>query len=193
MSDPSIPVTGDPEADALLVEDPFALLLGMLLDQQVPMEWAFKGPHTLKERLGGTLDASALAAMSEDDVVALFVAKPALHRFPGSMGKRASALAQTIATDYGGDASKLWSDAASGQELYDRLHALPGFGDDKSKIFLSLLAKRLGVKPPGWEEAGAPFSDATPRSVADIDSPETLAQVRDWKRSQKAKGKTKKD
>ena len=93
----------------------------------------------------------------------------------------------------GGDAEAIWRDAATGQDLYDRLRALPGFGDDKSRIFLSLLAKRLGVRPPGWEEAGAPFSDSTPRSVADIDSPETLALVRDWKRSQKAKGKTKRD
>ena len=192
VADASIPVTGDPEADRLLVEDPLALLIGMLLDQQVPMEWAFKAPHTLKERLGG-LDAAKIAAMPEDDVVAAFTAKPALHRFPGSMGKRAHALCQAIVDDYGGGAEAVWRDAASGDELFTRLKALPGFGDDKSKIFLSLLAKRFGVKPPGWEEAGAPFSDATPRSVADIDSPETLAQVRNWKRSQKAKGKTKKD
>jgi uncharacterized HhH-GPD family protein len=192
VTEATIPVTGDPEADGLLVEDPLALLIGMLLDQQVPMEWAFKAPHTLKERLGG-LDAAKISAMPVEEVEAVFKAKPALHRFPGSMGKRTHALCRAVVDDYGGDAEAIWRDAASGDELFQRLKALPGFGDDKSKIFLSLLAKRLGVRPPGWEEAGAPFSDAIPRSVADIDSPETLALVRNWKRSQKAKGKTKKD
>jgi len=193
VPEPAVPVTGDAAADAFLVENPFALLLGMLLDQQVPMEWAFKGPYTLNERLGGSLDPRTLAAMSPDDVEAVFKAKPALHRFPGSMGKRAYALAQAIVDDYGGDTTKVWREAKSGQALYERLRALPGFGEEKSKIFVALLAKRLGVKPTGWEAAAAPFSDATPRSVADIDSQETLAQVRDWKRAQKKKGKTKAD
>jgi uncharacterized HhH-GPD family protein len=186
----SIPVTGDPAADELLTSNPLALLIGMLLDQQVPMEWAFKGPYTLNERLGG-LDAAAIAAMSPDDVEAVFKTKPALHRFPGSMAKRTHALAQVIVHDYGGDAAAIWTTASSGEELLDRLQALPGFGAEKSKIFLALLAKRLGVKPPGWEEAAKPFSDSTPRSVADIDSAESLARVREWKRTQKAKGKTK--
>jgi uncharacterized HhH-GPD family protein len=193
MPEPQIPITGDPEADQLLTDDPLALLLGMLLDQQVPMEWAFKAPHTLKQRLGGELDAGKIAAMSEDEVVGLFIAKPALHRFPGSMGKRAYALCRQIVDEYGGDAATIWRDAPSGDELLARLRALPGFGEEKSKIFLALLAKRLGVRPPGWEQAAAPFSDDTPRSVADIDSPETLAEVRNWKRTQKAKGKTKRD
>ncbi len=188
----SIPVTGDEAADRLLVENPFALLLGMMLDQQVPMEWAFRGPYTLSGRLGG-LDPVAIAAMTPDDVEAAFKAKPALHRFPGSMGKRAHALAQAIVDEYGGDTTKLWTDASSGAELYERLRALPGFGEEKSKIFLALLAKRLGVRPDGWETAAKPYSDDTPRSVADIDSPETLARVRDWKRAQKAKGKGKGD
>jgi uncharacterized HhH-GPD family protein len=193
VAEPTVPVTGDPEADKLLAEDPLALLIGMLLDQQVPMEWAFKAPHTLKQRLGGDLDAGKIAAMPEDEVVGAFVAKPALHRFPGSMGKRAYALCRHLVDEYGGDAAAVWRDATSGDELLARLDALPGFGEEKSKIFLALLGKRLGVRPPGWEEAAAPFSDGTPRSVADIDSPETLARVRDWKRTQKAKGKTKKD
>lgn len=192
MPDPTIPVTGDPAADALLVENPFALLLAMLLDQQVPMEWAFRGPYTLNERIGG-LDPVAIAAMTPDELEAAFKAKPALHRFPGSMAKRAHALAQVIVDEYGGDTSKVWNDATSGDELYERLRALPGFGDEKSKIFLALLGKRLGVKPPGWEAAAQPFSDDTPRSVADIDSPETLARVRDWKRAKKAMGKGKAD
>jgi uncharacterized HhH-GPD family protein len=188
----TVPVTGDDAADRFLVDNPFALLLGMLLDQQVPMEWAFRGPLTLNERLG-RLDPTAVAAMSPDEVEAVFKSKPAVHRFPGSMAKRAHALAQVIVDEYGGDAAAIWRDAPTGDDLYARLRALPGFGEEKAKIFLALLAKRLGVKPPGWEAAAQPFSDSTPRSVADIDSPETLARVRDWKRSQKAKGKTKRD
>jgi uncharacterized HhH-GPD family protein len=187
-----IAVTGDPDADRLLAEDPLALLIGMMLDQQVPMEWAFKAPHTLKERLGG-LHAAAIAAMPPDDVEAAFRAKPALHRFPTSMAKRTQALCRVIVDEYGGDAARVWQDAATGDELLARLQALPGFGAEKSKIFVALLAKRLGVTPAGWETAAAPFSDATPRSVADIDSPETLAEVRDWKRSQKKKGRSKSD
>lgn len=192
MPEHTVPVTGDDAADRFLVDNPFALLLGMLLDQQVPMEWAFRGPLTLNERLG-RLDPTAVAAMSPDEVEAVFKSKPAVHRFPGSMAKRAHALAQVIVDEYGGDAAAIWRDAPTGDDLYARLRALPGFGEEKAKIFLALLAKRLGVKPPGWEAAAQPFSDSTPRSVADIDSPETLARVRDWKRSQKAKGKTKRD
>jgi uncharacterized HhH-GPD family protein len=188
MATTTIPVTGDPDADELLVEDPLALLIGMLLDQQVPMEWAFKGPHTLKERLGD-LDCAAIAAMPEDDVRAVFSAKPALHRFPGSMGARTHALCQAIVDGYGGDAATIWTTAKTGDELLARLKALPGFGDAKAKIFLALLGKRLGVAPPGWEEASTPYSDATKRSVADIDSPEALAEVRRWKQAEKAKAK----
>jgi len=184
-----VPVTGDPDADRFLVEHPLALLVGMLLDQQVPMEWAFKGPYTLSKRLGG-LDAAAIAAMPPDDLIEVFKQKPALHRFPGSMAKRTHDLCRALVDEYGGDAAAVWHDAPTGAELFSRLRALPGFGDMKAKIFLALLAKRLGVTPPGWEEAAAPYSDSTPRSVADIDSAETLARVRDWKRSQKAKGKT---
>lgn len=185
-------VTGDPEADELLNTDPLALLIGMLLDQQVPMESAFKGPWTLQSRLGG-LDAAAIAAMDPDDVEAVFRTKPALHRYPGSMAKRTHALCRAIVDDYDGSAANVWTGAVSGEELDQRLRGLPGFGEEKAKIFLALLAKRLGVRPPGWEAAAAPFSDTTPRSVADIDGPETLARVREWKRAQKAKGKTKAD
>jgi len=192
VAEPTIPVTGDETANLFLVEHPLALLLGMLLDQQVPMEWAFRAPYTLSERLGG-LDAAAIAAKPADDLEAVFRAKPALHRYPGSMAKRAHALCQVIADEYGDDASRVWTEAKTGEELFERVHALPGFGDEKTKIFVALLAKRLGVKPPGWEAVAQPFSDATPRSVADIDSPETLARVRDWKRAQKAKGKGKAD
>jgi len=189
---PLIPVTGDPEADRLLAENPLALLIGMLLDQQVPMEWAFRGPFTLRQRLEG-LDATAIAAMSPDALEAVFRAKPALHRFPGSMAKRTHALCQHLVDEYGGDAGAVWRGVTSGDELYARLVALPGFGPEKAKIFQALLAKRLEVRPDGWERAAAPFSDDTPRSVADIDSPETLARVRDWKRTQKRHGRGKAD
>jgi uncharacterized HhH-GPD family protein len=190
---PVLAVTGDPDADRLLVEDPLALVIGMLLDQQVPMEWAFRGPVRLKERLGGTLDANAIAAMSEDEIVAVFQTKPALHRFPGSMGKRTYALCRFLADEYGGDAAAVWTGASSGAELLTRVEALPGFGEEKAKIFVALLAKRFGVRPKGWEEAAAPFSDAAPRSVADIDSAEALEQVRAWKKAAKAAGKSKRD
>jgi uncharacterized HhH-GPD family protein len=190
---PVLAVTGDPEADRLLVEDPLALVIGMLLDQQVPMEWAFRGPKRLEERLGSALDANAIAAMSEDDVVALFQAKPALHRFPGSMGKRTYALCRFLADEYGGDAAAVWTGAASGDDLLARVQALPGFGEEKARIFVALLAKRFGVRPTGWEAASAPFSDGEPRSVADIDSAEALEQVRAWKKAKKAAGKSKRD
>lgn len=188
----TLAVTGDPDADNLLNTDPLALLVGMLLDQQVPMEWAFKGPWTLQSRLGA-LDAAAIAAMVPDELEAVFRTKPALHRYPSSMAKRTHALCQALVDDYEGLAAKVWTGASSGEELYQRLRALPGFGDEKAKIFLALLAKRLGVRPAGWEEAAQPFSDTTPRSVADIDSPEALARVREWKQARKAQGKTKAD
>src|SRR6476646_8059159 len=185
-------VTGNAEADALLNRDPLALLIGMLLDQQVPMEWAFTGPYTLQQRLGG-LDAARIAAMDPDEFLAVAKGPPAIHRFPGSMGKRVQALAQAVVDDYGGDAEAIWRDVETGDELHRRLMALPGYGEDKTRIFIALLAKRFDVKPAGWEEAAGPFSDSTPRSVADIDSPETLARVRQWKQARKAEGKTKAD
>ena len=192
MADHQIPVTGDADADQLLTENPLALLIGMLLDQQVPMEWAFKGPATLRDRLG-RLDAPTIAELSPDQLETVFRAKPALHRYPGSMAKRTHALAQVIVDEYGGDAEAIWRDATSGADLFGRVRALPGFGDEKTKIFVALLAKRLGVRPDGWQAATAPFSDDNPRSVADIDSAETLARVRDWKRTQKARGRGKAD
>jgi len=188
-----IPVTGDPEADRFLADDPLALLVGMLLDQQVPMEWAFRGPLTLRERLGGRLDATAIAAMEPEELEAVFRAKPALHRYPGSMGQRTHALCRYIVDEYGGDAAAVWTTAATGDELLWRLRALPGYGEEKAKIFLAILGKRLQIAPPGWEEAAAPFSDATPRSVADIDSPESLQRVRAWKIEHKRNKKAKSD
>ena len=189
----AVPVTGDAEADRLLVENPLALLIGMLLDQQVPMGWAFRGPLTLKERLGGSLDAETVAALGPDKVEAIFRDKPAMHRYPGSMGKRTHALCAYVVEHYGGDAGAIWRGASSGQEVYRRLRELPGYGDEKAKIFLAILGKRLRVAAPGWEEAAAPFSDATPRSVADVDSESSLARVREFKRARKAEKKGKAD
>ena len=186
-------ITGNDEADRLLAEDPLALLLGMLLDQQVPMEWAFQAPAILKQRLGGQLDAGKIAAMGEEAVVTTFCEKPALHRYPASMGKRAHALCLALTEQYDGDAARVWSDAATGDELLKRLLALPGFGPDKAKIFTAVLGKRLGVQPPGWEDAAAPFSDENRRSVADADTPEHLDEVRAWKKMMKAQGKGKSD
>src|SRR5262249_32581816 len=189
MTTGTLPVTGDAEADRLLVENPLALLIGMLLDQQVPMGWAFRGPFTLKERLGGTLDAETIAALGEDKIEAIFRDKPAMHRYPGSMGKRTHALCAYILEHYGGDAGAVWRDASSGDEAYHRLRELPGYGDEKAKIFLAILAKRLGIAPPGWEDAAAPFSDTTPRSVADVGSRDSLERVREFKRARKAEKK----
>jgi uncharacterized HhH-GPD family protein len=186
-------ITGDTDADELLNTDPLALLIGMLLDQQVPMEWAFNGPYRLKERLGGTLDAAAIAAMEPDAFVALVKGPPALHRFPGSMGKRIQDLCAYLVEHHGGRAENVWVGVATGEELLARLKALPGYGDEKAKIFLALLAKRQGVTPTGWQEAAGPFGDEVPRSVADIHDPDSLAQVREWKKARKAAGRSKQD
>jgi uncharacterized HhH-GPD family protein len=193
MPKASIPITGDPEADALLVTDPLALLIGMLLDQQVPMEWAFRGPYNLKDRLGGRLDATEIAAMGPDAVVEVFCAKPALHRYPAVMARRTHELCQFLVDHYKGDAAKVWFRVTSGDELYRRLRELPGYGEEKAKIFMAILAKRLGKKPEGWELAAAPFSDEVPRSVADVASPATLAKVREFKKAQKAAKRAKTD
>jgi uncharacterized HhH-GPD family protein len=184
-------VTGDAEADGLLNSDPLALLVGMLLDQQVPMEWAFRAPLTLRERLGGTLDASAIASMPLEALEVVFKGPPALHRFPGSMAKRTQQLCQHLVDEHGGRAEALWTGVPSGPELYARLRALPGYGGEKAKIFMAVLAKRFGIRPEGWEDPARPFSDATHRSVADVDSPESLLEVRAFKKLMKAKGKGK--
>lgn len=192
MVTPILPVTGNPDADNLLVEDPFALLLGMLLDQQVPMEWAFTGPHTLRERLGH-LDPGRIAAMPVDDFVAVCREKPAIHRFPKSMGERAHAVCEHLVEHYDGRADKLWDGVDDAKVLYDRLRDVPGYGEEKTKIFIAILAKRFGIEPAGWKEVASPFSDGTPRSVADISSEAALHEVRKWKKAQKAKKKSKQD
>lgn len=186
-------ITGDPEADGLLGREPLALLLGMMLDQQVPMEWAFASPAKLAARLGGSLDAAVIAEMDPGVVEAVFKEKPSLHRYPGSMARRAQELCRRLVEEYDGRAAGVWEGVASGDELLDRLQGLPGFGPEKARIFVAVLAKRRGVRPPGWEEAAAPFSDGQRRSVADITSPETLQEVRAFKAAKKAAGKGKAD
>ena len=165
----------------------------MLLDQQVPMEWAFSAPLRLKERLGGTIDAATIAAMPLEALEVIFKGPPALHRYPGSMAKRTQQLCQHLVDEYDGKADAVWTGVDTGTELFRRLRALPGFGGEKAKIFQALLAKRFGIAPVGWEEPSAPFSDGTKRSVADVDSPESLLDVRAFKQMKKLEGKAKDD
>jgi uncharacterized HhH-GPD family protein len=185
-------ITGDTAADKLLNTNANALLFGMLLDQQVPMEWAFAGPATLKQRLGH-LDPKKIAAMDVEDFVEVCREKPAIHRFPASMGKRIHAVCTALVEDYRGNAANLWKGVESGDELYRRLRALPGYGDEKSKIFVAILAKTQGVAPAGWQQAAGKFGDDVPRSVADIHDEISLGKVRDWKKAQKAAKADKQD
>lgn len=185
-------ITGDSAADSLLNTNPLALVIGMLLDQQVPMSWAFRGPATLSERMGG-LDVEKIAAMDAEDFVAVCVAKPAIHRYPAAMGRRIHALCLSVIGDYHGDVEAIWRDVDDAEELGARLSELPGFGDEKVKIFIALLAKRFGVEPSGWEKVAGPFADRVPRSAADVADPESLARVREWKRDQRAAGKSKQE
>jgi uncharacterized HhH-GPD family protein len=186
-----LPLTGDDAADRLLEDDPLALLIGMLLDQQVTMEKAFHSPYELKERLGGRLDAAEIAAMDPDKLRAVFADRPALHRFPGSMGGRTQQLAKALVEEYDGRAERVWERAKDGKELFANLKALPGFGDQKAKIFIALLGKRMDVQPPGWQEAAGFYADHGCYSVADVDGPDSLAKVREYKRAAKAEAKTK--
>ena len=186
----TLAITGDEAADRLLNTDPLALLVGMLLDQQVPMEWAFKGPATLVDRLGH-LEVAAVAEMDPEEFLEACSTKPAIHRFPRSMAGRIQDLCHHIVDHHNGDPAEVWTGAADGSDLAKRLQALPGYGAEKTKIFVAILAKRMGHRPDGWEVAAGPFADDVPRSVADIDGPEALATVRAWKKAQKAAGKTK--
>lgn len=188
----SLHLSGDADADRLLSEDPLALLIGMVLDQQVPLERAFTSPRDLRDRLGGRLDAGAIAAMSPEDLAGVFSQRPALHRFPASNAGRVQQLCQIIARDYGGDAERVWSQASTGTELFRCVHALPGFGEQKAKIFIAFLGKQLGVRPPGWQEVSKPFGDpGSEYSIADITSAESLARVRAYKSQMKAAAKAK--
>ncbi|MFJ9563600.1 HhH-GPD-type base excision DNA repair protein [Streptomyces fuscichromogenes] len=188
---PALHLAQDPEADGLLSRSRLAALVGMLLDQQVPMEWAFKGPATIAQRMGtDDLDAHEIAARDPEAFAALLSEKPAVHRYPGSMAKRIQQLCQYLVEHYDGDAEGVWRDAGSGAELLGRLQELPGFGKQKAQIFLALLGKQLGVTPKGWREAAGAYGEpAAFRSVADITGPESLAKVRAHKQELKAAAK----
>ncbi len=184
----SLPI--DPAATALLRSDPLALLLGMLLDQQIPMEKAFSSPYVLTQRLGHDLNAAEIAAYDADAFETIFATPPALHRFPKANAKRAQELCQVLVARYDGDAAKLWTGVDSGAELVRRVGELPGFGKQKSQIFVALLAKQFDITPPGWREAtGAYGEEGSYRSVADITDEGSLAKVREYKQSVKAAAK----
>ncbi|MFF8384012.1 HhH-GPD-type base excision DNA repair protein [Streptomyces kanasensis] len=193
--DPEIHLAQQPDADALLARSPLAALIGMLLDQQVPMEWAFSGPYTIATRMGGDdLDAREIAAYDPERFAELLSTKPAVHRYPGSMAQRVQQLCRYLVDEYDGDAAAVWADAAGGKELLARLQALPGFGRQKAQIFLALLGKQYGVRPKGWREAAGPYGEAgSYRSAADITGPESLAKVRAHKQEAKRAAKAAKE
>jgi uncharacterized HhH-GPD family protein len=188
---PQIRIAQETAADELLGRDPLALLVGMLLDQQFPMERAFSGPRLLADRLGvDALDAAQLAGADPDELTRVFQGPPAVHRYPGSMAGRTQELCRLLVERYDGRAENLWADAPDGRTLLRRLKELPGFGAQKASIFLALLGKQYGVTPPGWREAaGAYGEEGAHRSVADITGPEALAEVRRFKQEQKAAAK----
>ena len=184
----SLPI--EPEATKLLHDSPLALLLGMLLDQQQPMEKAFSSPYVLKQRLGHDPDAYELATFDPEALEAIFATPPALHRFPRAFAKRAQELCQILVDKYEGDASKLWTEAADGRDAVARIGQLPGFGKQKSQIFVALLGKQFGFHPEGWREAtGVYGEEGALRSVADITDDDSLAKVREYKKAMKAAAK----
>jgi len=183
----ALTITGDADADALLTDNPLALLIGMLLDQQIAMETAFTGPEKIRQRTG-SVDAATIAAYDGDAFTEVFRQTPAVHCFPGSMADRVRTLCRTIVDEWDGDAAAIWTRGEpDGREVLARLKALPGFGDQKARIFLALLGKQCGFRGEGWREAAGPYGEEGAfRSVADITSPETLARVRENKRAAKA-------
>ncbi|MFI7600591.1 HhH-GPD-type base excision DNA repair protein [Actinoplanes sp. NPDC049681] len=184
----SLPI--DAEANKLLSTDPLALLIGMVLDQQIPLEKAFSSPYVLAQRLGHAPTAEELAGFDPDALIEIFAKPPALHRFPKAMAARVQEVCRALVGSYDGDAANLWRDAADGKELVKRIAALPGFGKQKSQIFAALLGKQYGVQPPGWREAaGAYGEEGAHRSVADIVDGESLAKVRAFKKEMKAAAK----
>lgn len=185
---PTLSLTGDEDADRLLSDNGFALLMGMLLDQQVAMEVAFVGPFRLSERIDGPLTPQHIAATDPASLEEAFRAKPALHRYPGSMATRVQALAAHLVETYDGRAEAVWEDATSGADLKRRLKGLPGFGDQKTQIFIALLGKQCGVTPDGWQDAAGAYAEDGYRSIADVTSKEALALVREAKRARKATG-----
>jgi uncharacterized HhH-GPD family protein len=188
---PTLRIAQDDAADEMLARDPLALLLGMLFDQQFPMERAFAGPRLLADRLGvDTLDAAALATADPEQLAKAFQGPPAVHRYPGSMAARTQELCRLLVERYGGRAEALWDDVPDGAALLRRLGELPGFGAQKARIMVALLGKQYGVTPPGWREAaGAYGEEGARRSVADVTGPASLAEVREFKQAQKAAAK----
>ena len=178
-------LTGDADGDALLSTNPFALLVGMMLDQQIRMEIAFLGPQRLAERLGIELTPAALVATPPEEVEAAFRLKPAIHRFPGAMAGRVIKLAEAVVEHHGGDAAAIWKGVKDAKELHRRLAALPGFGDEKASIFMALLAKQLKVRPAGWEDAAGEYALDGYRSIADVTDGESLLLVRESKQAVK--------
>jgi len=183
---PRVAFTGEAEADRLLADNPFALVVGMLLDQQISMELAFLGPWRLEQRLGEPLTPAAVAARDVDELTELFRERPALHRYPGSMAGRVHAMATAIVEHHGGDAAAIWRGARDGADLKARLVALPGFADQKARILIAVLGKRLGVRPAGWQEAAGDYGLDGFRSIADVTGPDALAKVRETKQAAKA-------
>jgi uncharacterized HhH-GPD family protein len=181
-------ITGLPEADAVLNESPFALVSGMMLDQQHPMEHAFRGPWKVLDRFG-TFEPAAIAAADPTEFAALCAVPPAVHRFHGAMAARLQELARVVVEEYDGDASKIWTEAKSGADLLKRVQSLPGFGKQKAQIFVALLAKQAGVQPRGWKQAAGDYSLKGYRSVADVVDPESLLKVRSYKKEKKAAAK----
>ncbi|MEQ8840704.1 MAG: HhH-GPD-type base excision DNA repair protein [Acidimicrobiales bacterium] len=189
----TLAVTGDASADRLLNNDPLALMIGMLLDQQISIELAFIGPFRLAHRLGGALDAHTIAAMDPDRFADLCRTKPALHRFPAAMGGRIQQMCQHLVDHYDGDAATIWRHVRRAEVLQERLYEVPGFGPEKVKIFTAVLAKRFDRRPDGWEEVAGVFADDELRSVADLDSSEALVALRAKRRAMKAAGQSKSD
>ncbi|HSK24709.1 MAG TPA: HhH-GPD-type base excision DNA repair protein [Egicoccus sp.] len=184
---PTLNLTGEADADRLLSDNAFALLVGMLLDQQIAMEQAFVGPARLAERLDAPLTPATVAAVDPARLEEVFRLKPAIHRYPGSMAKRVHALATALVEDYEGDAEAVWSDVADGRELKRRLTDLPGFGDQKARIFVALLGKQCGVTPDGWRDAAGDYGLDGHRSIADVVDQDSLLEVRAWKQAKKAR------
>jgi uncharacterized HhH-GPD family protein len=190
MAKSPIRLSGDKEADALLTKDPLALLIGMVLDQQIPLERAFWAPAELARRLGKPLNAGEIAAMDPERFAELFKERPALHRYPGAMAGRVQAVCRIVTEDYGGKAANIWTKVPDADTLLKRVTALPGFGQQKARIFTALLGKQLGIRPDGWRTATSPFGeDGSYLSVADITGPESLAKVREHKQAMKAKAR----
>lgn len=179
-------ITGDPNIDDIVNTNAVALMIAMLLDQQMSIELAFAGPSRLADRIGGTLTAGAVGDMAVDDLVAIFAVKPALHRFPAAMAQRTHALCTHLVEHYAGDPCAIWTNEPDARVVAKRLRALPGFGPEKTKIFVAVLAKRFGITPEGWQAAAGAFSDSTPRSVADVSDPTVLVEIRAYRSGLKA-------